>query len=581
MGKAIGIDLGTTNSCVAVFLNGEPCVIPNQAGTRTTPSIVAFTPAGERLIGDAAARQAVVNSSRTISSIKRQMGTEWSIRIDGNEYKPQTISALILKQLKEDAESYLGEKVTDAVITVPAYFDDTQRQATKDAGRIAGLNVLRIINEPTSAALSYGLDHGESQKVLVYDLGGGTFDVSVIDICDGVIEVLATAGDNHLGGDDFDKRLADYLIKECKKQTGADPSKDFMARQRILDAAQAAKKELSSTSQTQINLPYLMQDKSGPIHLDITVTRAVFEELIRDLVDRTAGPVNQALSDAGIKPSQLGKVLLVGGSTRIPAVQAKVKSLVSMEPSKNINPDECVAVGACILASNLQGNALTVAGGNNLLLMDVTPMSLSIETMGGVSTVLIERNSTIPTRYSKVFTTAGPYQSTVDIHVLQGERPMARDNKQIGKFRLKGIRKAPAGVPQIEVTFDIDADGILNVSAKDLDTGAAQSIVITSSERMSDAEIQKAMQDAAEYKGVDETRKLAIELAPKASQLLNEAQNYLTNNKKTMDKDKKRQLKDGIVLLQRKYAKFNVSKVTPEQVNDLQAAMDEMRKVLD
>lgn len=580
MGKAIGIDLGTTNSCAAVFQNGEACVIPSQSGGRTTPSIVAFSPAGERLIGDSAARQAVVNSSRTIASIKRHMGTSWSMKIDGTEYKPQTISALILKQLKEDAEAYLGEPVTDAVITVPAYFDDTQRQATKDAGRIAGLGVLRIINEPTSAALSYGLDHGESQKVLVYDLGGGTFDVSVIEICDGVIEVLATAGDNHLGGDDFDSRLAEHLMKECKKQTGSDPSKDFMAKQRILDAAQAAKKELSSMTQTSINLPYLMQDKSGPVHFETTVTRAMFEEMVRDLIDRTAGPVNRALSDAGVKPSELGKVLLVGGSTRIPAVQAKVKSLVSMEPSKNINPDECVAVGACILASNLQGNALTIAGGNNLLLMDVIPMSLAIETMGGVATVLIERNSTIPTRYSKVFTTAGPYQSTVDIHVLQGERPLARDNKQIGQFRLKGIRKAPAGVPQIEVTFDIDADGILNVSARDLDTGAAQSIVITSSERMSDSEIQKAMQEAAEYQGVDETKKEAIELSSKITQALNEAEAYLSNNKKTIDKDKKRVLKEDIAILRKKYSKFSLAKVTKEQVDDIKISLDKLKSDL-
>ena len=472
MGKVIGIDLGTTNSCVSVVENGQPVIISNNAGGRTTPSVVAFSKAGERLVGDIARRQAATNPDRTISSVKRHMGTDWSTVIDGKEYKPQTISAMILMQLKKDAEEFLGEPVTEAVITVPAYFNDIQRQATKDAGRIAGLEVKRIINEPTSAALSYGLNHGEAQKVMVYDLGGGTFDVSIIEIGDGVIEVLATAGDNHLGGDDFDERITGWLADEFKRINKVDVTKDFVAMQRIKEAAEQAKKELSSSDSTNINLPYLTQSKGQPLHLDISLSRIKFQELTKDLIDRTAIPVQQALSDAGIAPSELGRILLVGGSTRIPAVAEKVKMLTGKEPSKNINPDECVAIGAAVLGNTLQGNALMTTGTTqDLLLLDVTPMSLSIETVGGVATKLVDRNTTLPTRYSRVFSTAAPYQRDVEINVLQGERPMARDNKRIGKFKLKGIRRAPAGVPQIEVTFDIDANGILKVSAKDLDTG--------------------------------------------------------------------------------------------------------------
>ena len=486
MGKVIGIDLGTTNSCVSVVENGEPVIIPGASGSMTTPSVVAFTKKGERLVGEAARRQAVTNPDRTISSVKRHMGTEWSVRIDGTDYKAQTISAMVLMQLKEDAEKFLGEPVTEAVITVPAYFNNIQRQATKDAGRIAGLNVKRIINEPTSAAMSYGLNHGEPQKVMVYDLGGGTFDVSIIEIGEGVIEVLATAGDNHLGGDDFDERISQWLVRRFKEETGADLSRDFGAMQRVKDAAEQAKKELSASESAHITLPYLTQHRGEMLHMDLTLTRGQLQELIGDLIERTARPVRGALSDAGIAPAELGRVLLVGGSTRIPAVQEKERLLTEKEPSRNINPDECVAKGAAILGSTLEGNSLVAAGtGKSLLLLDMTPLSLSIETVGGVATRLIERNTTLPTRYSRVFTTAVPYQRSVDIHVLQGERPMARDNKTIGKFRLKGIKAAPAGVPQIEVSFDIDANGILKVSARDLDTGKQQSITITSNDSMS------------------------------------------------------------------------------------------------
>ena len=507
MSKIIGIDLGTTNSCVAVMEGGKPTVIANAEGVRTTPSVVAFTKTGERLVGEPAKRQAVTKADRTIASIKRHMGTDYKVDIDGKKYTPQEISAMILQKLKADAESYLGETVSEAVITVPAYFNDAQRQATKDAGKIAGLDVKRIINEPTAAALAYGLDNEKEQKIMVYDLGGGTFDVSIIEIGDGVIEVLSTSGDNRLGGDDFDQKITDYMTAEFKKQEGVDLSTDKMALQRLKEAAEKAKKELSSATTTNINLPFITATAEGPKHFDMNLTRAKFDELTRDLVDRTAVPVQNALKDAGITASELGQVLLVGGSTRIPAVQDKVKQLTGKEPSKSLNPDECVAIGASIQGGKLAGDA----GAGEVLLLDVTPLSLSIETMGGVATRLIERNTTIPTRKSQIFSTAADNQTAVDINVVQGERQFARDNKSLGQFRLDGIPPARRGVPQIEVTFDIDANGIVNVSAKDLGTGKEQHITITAGSNMSDDEIDKAVKEAAEFEAQDKKRKDAID----------------------------------------------------------------------
>ncbi len=524
MSKIIGIDLGTTNSCVAVMEGGKPVVITNTEGSRTTPSVVAFTKTGERLVGEPAKRQAVTNSEKTISSIKREMGSDYRKEIDGKKYSPQEISAMILQKLKADAENYLGEKVTEAVITCPAYFNDAQRQATKDAGKIAGLDVKRIINEPTAASLAYGLDNEKEQKIMVYDLGGGTFDVSIIEIGDGVIEVLATSGNNRLGGDDFDQKVTDYLISEFKKTEGVDLSTDKMAMQRLKEAAEKAKKELSSATTTNINLPFITATSEGPKHLDMNLTRAKFDELTADLVEKTTEPVQNALKDAGITAADLGQVLLVGGSTRIPAVQEKVKSLTGKEPSKSLNPDECVAIGACIQGGKLAGDA----GAGEVLLLDVTPLSLSIETMGGVATKLIERNTTIPTRKSQIFSTAADNQTAVDINVVQGERQFARDNKSLGQFRLDGIPPARRGIPQIEVTFDIDANGIVNVSAKDLGTGKEQHITITAGSNMSDAEIDKAVKEAAEYEAEDKKRKEAIDAR-------NDADSMVFQTEKAMD----------------------------------------------
>ncbi len=577
MGKTIGIDLGTTNSCVSVVEGGRPIIIPNEKGGRTTPSVVAFTKDGERLVGDTAQRQAAVNGSRTVSSVKRHMGTDWHIGIDGKNFSPQEISAMILRKLRQDAESYLGEPVTDAVITVPAYFNDIQRQATKDAGRIAGLNVKRIINEPTSAALAYGLDNGAQQKIMVYDLGGGTFDVSIIEIGDGVIEVLATNGDNNLGGDDFDERIVKHLLGELKHQYRMDLSKDLSAMQRIREAAEQAKKELSGAEQTTISLPYLAQGKDGMIHFEHTLNRAKFNELTSDLVDRTAIPVQNALNDAGIAPSELGRVLLVGGSTRIPAVQEKVRQLTGIIPSKNINPDECVAQGAAIQGDTLSGGALELAGsGSSILLLDVTPLSLSIETVGGVATRLVERNSTLPIHYSQVFSTAAPFQTSVEIHVLQGERPMARDNKTIGKFKLTGIKKAPAGVPQIEVTFDIDANGILKVSAKDLDTGKAQSITISANEKMSDAEIEQAIRDAETYAEQDKLRRDAMEIQNTGAVILNKAETAVRKVGKKLEKNEKKQIKADCNELRKLMMKHKPEKMTAEDLDHIQSAIAQL-----
>lgn len=544
MGATIGIDLGTTNSCMATVEGGKTTVIPNAEGARTTPSVVAFSKEGERLVGTVACRQAAMNPDRTFASVKRHMGTNWRAKVDGKAYTPQELSAMILRKMRQDAEAFLGASVTDAVITVPAYFDDMQRQATKDAGRIAGLNVLRIINEPTAAALAYGLDNGSPQKVMVYDLGGGTFDVSIIEIGEGVIEVLATAGDNHLGGDDFDERLAEYLIGEFKRQSGVDVSHDRAAMQRVLDAARAAKAELSSLTSTRVNLPFLAQNATGPLHMDIELTRARFENMIRDLIERTTDPVQQALFDAGIAASELGQVLLVGGSTRVPAVQAHVRALTGKTPSSSVNPDECVACGAAVQGSTLSSASLGIVPAHgDILLLDVVPLSLSVETVGGVATRLIERNTTLPAHYSQVFSTAAAFQTSVEIRVLQGERPMAADNKTIGTFHLKGIKRAPAGVPQIEVTFDIDANGILVVSAKDLDTGKQQSVTITDTERMSDAEIEAAIADAERYAAQDSARREEFALREDARRLLAEVDAALAKAGKQVDKDEKRRVK--------------------------------------
>ncbi len=524
MSKIIGIDLGTTNSCVAVMEGGKPVVIANTEGARTTPSIVAFTKNGERLVGEPAKRQAVTNAEKTITSIKREMGTDYKVDIDGKKFSPQEISSMILQKLKNDAEAYLGESVSEAVITVPAYFNDAQRQATKDAGKIAGLDVKRIINEPTAAALAYGLDNEHEQKIMVYDLGGGTFDVSIIEIGDGVIEVLATSGDNRLGGDDFDQRIVDWMISEFKSKEGVDLSGDKMAMQRLKEAAEKAKKELSSATTTNINLPFITATAEGPKHFDMDLTRAKFDELTHDLVERTATPVTNALRDAGLNASDLGQVLLVGGSTRIPAVQEKVKVLTGKEPSKNLNPDECVAIGASIQGGKLAGDA----GAGDILLLDVTPLSLSIETMGGIATRLIERNTTIPTKKSQIFSTAADNQTAVDINVVQGERQFAKDNKSLGQFRLDGIPPAQRGVPQIEVTFDIDANGIVNVSAKDLGTGKEQHITITAGSNMSDDEIDKAVKEAAAFEAQDKKRKEAIDAR-------NEADSFVFQTQKALD----------------------------------------------
>ena len=572
MSKIIGIDLGTTNSCVAVMEGGKPVVIPNSEGSRTTPSVVAFTKTGERLIGEPAKRQAVTNADRTISSIKRHMGTDYKVTIDGKSYTPQEISAMILQKLKADAESYLGEKVTEAVITVPAYFNDAQRQATKDAGKIAGLDVKRIINEPTAAALAYGLDNDAEQKIMVYDLGGGTFDVSIIEIGEGVIEVLATNGDTHLGGDDFDNKITDWLVSEFKKAEGVDLSADKMALQRLKEAAEKAKKELSTSTTTNINLPFITATAEGPKHLDMTLTRAKFDELTRDLIEKTAVPVQNALKDAGITASELGKVLLVGGSTRMINAQEKVKALTGKEPSKSINPDEGVAIGASIQGGKLSGDS----GAGDVLLLDVTPLSLSIETMGGVATKLIERNTTIPTKKSQIFSTAADNQEAVDIHVVQGERQFARDNKTLGQFRLDGILPAKRGVPQIEVTFDIDANGIVNVSAKDLGTGKEQHITITSGSNMSESDIDKAVKEAAEFEAQDKKRKEGIDARNEADSMVFQTENALKEVGESLDASDKAAVEADLNTLKEAINRAPIDAMTEDQVNDIKAGEEKL-----
>lgn len=580
MGTVIGIDLGTTNSCVAVIEGDTPTVITSKEGYRTTPSVVAFTKSKELIVGDAAKRQAAVNSDRTIFSIKRHMGTDYRKKIDGKYYTPQEISAFILMKLKEDAEDFLGQPVTDAVVTVPAYFTDAQRQATKDAGKIAGLNILRIINEPTSAALAYGLDNGMAQKVLVYDLGGGTFDVSVIDIGDNVIEVLATSGDNHLGGDDFDERIVNYLVEQFKISDGINLSKDVSAMQRLREEAEKAKKELSSSVTTNINLPFIAMSKDGPHHIDITLSRQTFNELTADLVDRTITPVENALHDAGLSKTDINMVLLVGGSTRIPAVADKVRQLMGKEPSRNLNPDECVALGAAVQGGKLGNQLQAGSAASEIILMDVTPMSLSIETMGGIASRLIERNTTIPTRHSQIFTTAGNFQTSVDIKVFQGERKFTRDNKLLGNFRLNGIKRAMAGVPQIEVTFDIDVNGIVNVSAKDLGTGREQSITITSSSNMTEEEIAKARWEAEIYSKQDEAYQSFIDIREDTVKTLNEANNALAANKKVWEKDKKKNVKAQIGHLGKLISKAPIDKLNEEKAASMHEASEAVKETL-
>ena len=572
MGKIIGIDLGTTNSCVAVMEGGKPVVIANTEGVRTTPSVVAFTKNGERLVGEPAKRQAVTNADRTISSIKRHMGTDYKVDIDGKKYTPQEISAMILQKLKADAESYLGEKVTEAVITVPAYFNDAQRQATKDAGKIAGLEVKRIINEPTAAALAYGLDNEKEQKIMVYDLGGGTFDVSIIEIGDGVFEVLSTNGDTHLGGDDFDNAVIQWMVTEFKKAEGVDLSGDKMAMQRLKEAAEKAKKELSTATTTTINLPFITATAEGPKHLDMTLTRAKFDELTSDLIERTAIPVQNALRDAGITASELGKVLLVGGSTRMLSAQEKVKQLTGKEPSKSLNPDECVAIGAAIQGGKLAGDA----GAGDILLLDVTPLSLSIETMGGVATRLIERNTTIPTKKSQIFSTAADNQTAVDIHVVQGERQFARDNKTLGQFRLDGIPPARRGVPQIEVTFDIDANGIVNVSAKDLGTGKEQHITITSGSNMSEADIDKAVKEAAEYEAQDKKRKEGIDARNDADSMVFQTEKALDEVGDKISESDKAAVKADLEALKEAINRAPIDQMTDAQIEDIKSGKEKL-----
>lgn len=572
MGKIIGIDLGTTNSCVAVMEGGKPVVVTNTEGARTTPSVVAFTKSGERLVGEPAKRQAVTNSDNTISSIKRHMGTDFRVKTDNKKYSPQEISAMVLQKLKADAESYLGEKITEAVITVPAYFNDAQRQATKDAGKIAGLDVKRIINEPTAAALAYGLDNEKEQKIMVFDLGGGTFDVSIIEIGDGVIEVLATSGDNRLGGDDFDEKVVRYMVSEFKANEGIDLSSDKMAMQRLNEAAEKAKIELSSSTTTNINLPFITATSDGPKHFDMNLTRAKFNELTSDLVERTATPVQNALKDAGLSASDLNKVLLVGGSTRVPAVQDKVKQITGHEPSKNLNPDECVALGASIQGGKLAGDA----GAGDILLLDVTPLSLSIETLGGVATKLIERNTTIPTKKSQIFSTAADNQTAVDINVLQGERQFAKDNKSLGQFRLDGIPAARRGVPQIEVTFDIDANGIVNVSAKDLGTGKEQHITITASSNLSDTDIDKAVKEAAEFEAQDKKRKDAIDTRNEAENMVFQTEKTLEEVGDKLDASAKETIEEDITRLKELIEKTNPEVMSDGEVEDLKNAKEKL-----